>query len=64
MHTQASEPDVLSLPETARLLRVSEDTVRRWINVSKVLPATRIGGRPNGAFRIRRRDAESMLVRE
>ena len=58
-----SPADLLSLPETARLLRVSEDTVRRWIK-DKKLPAQRIGTWPHGRLRIRRTDAEALLVRE
>lgn len=49
---------LLTIPEVALLLKVSEKTVRRWIT-DKELPAARLGGQ----WRIRPRDLE-LFVRE
>lgn len=39
------EGEVLTLEETARLLKVSKGTVRTWLKRGKFPHATRIGGR-------------------
>jgi excisionase family DNA binding protein len=55
-------PEHLSLPETARVLGVSEKTVRRWIRDGK-LPATRLATF-HGHFRIPREAVLAQLVAE
>lgn len=49
----------LSVPEVAQLLRVQNDTVRRWIR-SGLIPALELGG-PRSGYRIRREDLDHFL---
>jgi excisionase family DNA binding protein len=51
--------DLLTLKETAEMLRCSDLTVRRMVKRGR-LPALRLGG-PTGPFRIRRYDALTVL---
>ena len=50
--------DLLTVPETAELLKVSAVTVSRWLKQGR-LPAYRVGPR---AVRIRRADVDELLV--
>jgi excisionase family DNA binding protein/PAS domain S-box-containing protein len=49
----------LSVPEVAQLLRVQNDTVRRWIR-GGLIPALELGG-PRSGYRIRREDLDHFL---
>jgi len=53
------EEDWLSVEEVAEKLKVTEETVRRWIRAKK-LPVLNLGG-PRAGYRIRRRDLEQFL---
>ena len=55
-------PDRLSLPEAARVLGVSERSVRRWVK-DGTLPAERLTTQQRH-IRIARSDVEALLVRE
>jgi excisionase family DNA binding protein len=55
----SGEPELLTANEAAERLRVSGDTVRRWIRLD-ILPAVRL---PSGQVRIRREDVERLLQR-
>lgn len=60
-HATTPDDDLLTLPEAARALAVSERTVRRWIKAG-TLPAGRLPTR-HGHFRIRRTDVAAALDR-
>jgi excisionase family DNA binding protein len=53
----AEKPELLTTAEVAKLLRVSQSTVQRWISLGQ-LPAIRL---PSGGFRIRREAVERLL---
>lgn len=48
MHTTAAKPHLLTVKEAARLLNVSERTVRRWIEAESI-PYVEL---PGGGYRI------------
>lgn len=54
-------PTVLSLPEAARQLSVSEDAIRAWIKKG-LLPAVKVG--PGGRYRIAQVDLDRLVERE
>lgn len=57
---QAARGDLwLSVQEVAQLLRVQNDTVRRWIR-GGLIPALELGG-PRSGYRIRREDLDHFL---
>lgn len=47
----------LTVQEVAALLKVNEETVRRWIRNGE-LPVLALGGSPRAGYRIRRADFE------
>ncbi|MDP9362897.1 MAG: helix-turn-helix domain-containing protein [Chloroflexota bacterium] len=49
----------LSVPDVAKRLDVSEETVRRWIR-GRALPVLDLGG-PKAGYRIREADLETFL---
>jgi excisionase family DNA binding protein len=51
--------ELLTVAEVAAELKITEATVRRWINEEK-LPARRLAG-PGSEFRVLRRDLDAML---
>lgn len=51
--------ELLTVAEVAAELKVTEATVRRWINEDK-LPARRLAG-PGSEFRVIRRDLDAMI---
>jgi excisionase family DNA binding protein len=53
-------PDLLTLHEAARELRLAPDTVRRWTKCGR-LPASRLPG-PNGKILIHRDDLAALLA--
>ncbi len=53
------EEDWLSVEEVADKLKVTQETVRRWIRAKK-LPVLNLGG-PRAGYRIRRSDLERFL---
>lgn len=54
-----TEEQILTLQETARLLKVSQATLRRWIKSGQI-PAFRIGR----AFRVRLADIEKKFKKQ
>ena len=58
MATAATRETFLTVPEVARLLRVSEPTIYRRVS-DKTLPAVRVG--PWGPIRIRASELERVL---
>lgn len=56
----ALQDEFYTLAETARLLKVSKDTVRRWLKAG-TLKGIRPGG-PKLGWRIRGRDIEAFLT--
>jgi excisionase family DNA binding protein len=52
--------DLLTTAEAAEMLRVSPETVARWVRLGQ-LEAIRL---PSGHIRIRREDVEKLLKRE
>ena len=50
----------LSVPDVAKLLDVSEETVRRWIR-TRTLPVLDLGG-PKAGYRIREADLDKFLT--
>jgi excisionase family DNA binding protein len=50
----------LTVPEVAERLRVSQETVRRWIRASQ-LPVLDLGG-PKAGYRIREADLDAFLA--
>jgi excisionase family DNA binding protein len=53
-------PTYFSLADVAVILRVSMQTVRRWIKEGK-LPATKIGGENSRIIRVRREDLDAFI---
>jgi excisionase family DNA binding protein len=49
--------ELLTTAEVAQMLRVSQKTIARWVNLGQ-LPAVKL---PSGQFRIRRADIEKLL---
>jgi excisionase family DNA binding protein len=61
MPTLSTElPDLLTTAEVAKLLRVAQSTVQRWVQLGQ-LSAIRL---PSGGLRIRRRDVEKLLAED
>jgi excisionase family DNA binding protein len=52
----AERPELLSVSDAARLFKVSEGTIRRWVHLGK-LPALQIGG---GVIRIPAPNVEAL----
>ena len=52
-------PELLTTAEVARMLRVAQSTVQRWVQLGQ-LSAIRL---PSGGIRIRRIDVEKLLER-
>jgi excisionase family DNA binding protein len=50
--------DLLTTAEAARMLRVSQKTIGRWVRLGQ-LPAVRL---PSGQFRIKRAEVERLLA--
>ncbi len=57
----AEREEWLTVEEVTALLKVSIETVRRWIRAGE-LPVLRIGGR-RGGYRIRRADLDTFIER-
>lgn len=53
--------DLLSVEQAARVLGVSDDSVRAYVRDGR-LPAVRVGGSPQGPIRIRLTDLEEVLL--
>lgn len=53
-------PELLTTAEVAEMLRVSQSTVQRWVQLGQ-LDAIRL---PSGGIRIRREDVDKLLKRE
>ena len=51
--------DLLTVPEVAELLRLNEQTVRKWLREGK-LPGSWLGSRQAG-WRVRRSDVERFI---
>lgn len=47
---------LLTIPEVATILRVSEKTIRRWIS-TEVMPAAKLGAQ----WRVRSRDVQDFI---
>jgi excisionase family DNA binding protein len=58
--TQGEHYDWLTVQEVADLLRVTEETVRRWIRANE-LPVLDLGG-PRAGYRIRREDLDRFIA--
>lgn len=54
---------LLTIPEVARLLRVNDTTVRRWIK-QKILKAVTLPGRSRKTYRIREETLQNLLIEE
>ena len=54
-----STEDWLTVEEVAKLFRVAEETVRRWIRAG-ALPVLDLGGR-KGGYRIKRADLDGFI---
>lgn len=52
-------PDLLTVQEVAKILRISESTVRRWVR-NGILTASSIGG-PKQHYRFERRTLREMI---
>jgi len=50
----------LSVQDVAKLLRVHEETVRRWIYKGQI-PAVRLGKNRRAPYRIKREDVDNFL---
>ncbi len=58
-----THPAYYSLADVAVILRVSMQTVRRWIKEGK-LPAIKIGGEDSRIIRVRREDLDDFIRNE
>jgi len=56
INSRNTQDQLLTIPEVASALRVSEKTVRRWIG-AEVMPAAKIGVQ----WRIRTRDLQDFI---
>lgn len=54
-----SQDEWLTTADVAEVLKVSEETVRRWIRAGE-LPVLGVGGR-RGGYRIRREDLDAFI---